>query len=208
MKKISKVISRIIALLERFCDRPWYLPAIGFIAAADLFVCVVPTEGLLISSVILQPRRWIRTFVWMSVGSAIGATALGYVSHHYGETVVRFISEGALASASWMKTQAFLDKYGAVAVGLIAFSPIPLQPAIILAGLAKMPIYHLLISVLLARGLKFGIYAWVATHAPHLLRKFKLARRETEEIMDPANMRTPPRWAESDANRLPAGPRE
>jgi membrane protein YqaA with SNARE-associated domain len=182
MKKISRFFSRLIALLERFADRPWYFPAAGAIAAADLFAMIFPLEGLLISSVILQPRKWVHAFIWTATGSAVGSVALAFVAHHFGESALALFSEGALNSPSWIKTQGFIDRHGALAVGFIAFSPIPLQPAVVLSGLAHMPLPVVFISVLLSRGLKFGLYAWLATHAPHVLGKLGFVRRELDDI--------------------------
>lgn len=182
MKKFTAFFAHLIAILERFSDRPWYFPVACFIAAIDLFVMFIPTEGLLVSSVILQPKKWIQAFMWISVGSALGSTGLGFASAYYGEAVVHFFVKDALSSPVWVKAQHFLDLHGPLSVGLIAFSPIPLQPAVVLAGLAHMPLFYIFLSVWIARGVKFGLYAWVTTHAPHLLKRLRRGMKELEKI--------------------------
>lgn len=182
MRKLTAFFARLIAVLERFSDRPWYFPVAGFAAALDLFVVFIPMEGLLVSSVILQPAKWVRAFLWVGMGSGIGSLALGFVSHAFGPSAIEFFFKGALSSPSWASTQHFLDSHGALALALIAFSPIPLQPAVVLSGLAGMPMWGIFASVWVARTLKFGIYAWVATHAPGLLRKLKLGFSQIKEI--------------------------
>ncbi len=171
-----------IAFLERFADRPWYFPLLSLISAADLFIIFVPNEGLLVSSVLLQPKKWVRAFLWVSFGSAVGSVALAFVAHYYGETLMHFISKDAISSPSWVRTQHFLDRHGSLSVALIALSPIPLQPAVVLSGLAKMPLLSVFFSVFSARALKFGILSWIATHAPHLLRKIGIVIPEFKEI--------------------------
>jgi membrane protein YqaA with SNARE-associated domain len=67
-------------LLQRFVDRTWYPPFIGFLAALDniviVIVIVIPNDGILISSSMLTPKRWFVLALSVAVGSSIGALVL------------------------------------------------------------------------------------------------------------------------------------
>lgn len=176
-------INRWIVRLQRFVDRPWYMPAIALLAAADLFIVVVPTDGLVISSVMLRPKRWLAPAVWAGIGSALGALLLGGLSHYYGEDFVRAaFGNELLESANWARARDFLEKHGVYALALISWSPLPQQPAVILCGLAHMPAMGITLSVLIGRLSKYMLFAWIATHAPRLFKGWVPARKEILEL--------------------------
>ena len=62
-------------------DRPWYVALVGGLAALDLFIMIIPTDGLLVTSVLVRPKRWVSWFLWVSIGSAVGAAALAAIIH-------------------------------------------------------------------------------------------------------------------------------
>lgn len=173
---------RIFDLLRRFTDRWWYLPVCGLLAALDLFILVIPTEGFLVSSILLQPKRWARTLIWFTFGSAIGAAVLAHVSHLYGPEFVHWVLGDAFQTPLWQKLERFLGHYGGIALTVISLGPLPQQPAVAFCGLAQMPTFTVFLAVLIGRGLKYGIFLILALRAPHLLSKVSGVRKETEEL--------------------------
>jgi len=75
-------------------------------------------------------------------------------------------------SRSWSQGIEFLHHYGNLGLGLVALGPLPQQPAVALFGLANVPIISIGIAVWLGRSLKYGFFAWAATHAPRLLGRW------------------------------------
>jgi membrane protein YqaA with SNARE-associated domain len=138
--------------LKRFADRPWYPALVGFLAGADQFIVIVPIEGLMIPSVLLNPRRWFRTAVWISSGCTLGALHV-------------------VQSKEWAHSMTFIQSKGAWALFLISAGPLPQQPAVALAGLSHMPLAKVGLAVWLGRTLKYCVVGYLASHAPKLMSK-------------------------------------
>lgn len=154
----------------------------AFLAAIDLFVAVIPTDGLVVSTVLLRPRRWIRTFLFISIGSALGAIALSSLTAVYGEQFLSWLFPNLLASDEWRTTAAFLAKWGAIALFAVSISPLPQQAAVALCGLAHISAPLIFLAVLAGRAAKYGAFAWAASHAPRLLKRFHQVEKEAAEI--------------------------
>lgn len=75
-ERIHQRVRDYIRLLQRFVDRTWYPPFIGFLAALDNIVIVIPNDGILISSSMLTPKRWFVLALSVAVGSCLGALVL------------------------------------------------------------------------------------------------------------------------------------
>ena len=175
-----------IARLHRYSDRWWYFPALGLLAGADFFVAFIPTDGLLVSSVMLNPRRWIRASICVAVGSALGSVAVAAVLREHGPGAVeRIFGQGILLSPSWVKTRALLDNHGIWAIFGMAVGPLPMVPISVLAGFTTLPLATIFWASLAGRGLKYFAFSWAATHAPGLFtRFFKAPKREAEGIVE------------------------
>ncbi|RYG34625.1 MAG: hypothetical protein EOO01_32105 [Chitinophagaceae bacterium] len=50
---MQKTVRRWIRFVEGYANRWWYSPLIAVLAAADSFVIVIPTDGLLVSASML-----------------------------------------------------------------------------------------------------------------------------------------------------------
>lgn len=73
LHKLHLKISQYIKIMQQFANRLWYPPLIGFLAALDNFIVIIPNDGILISSSMLTPRRWFVLAFTVAVGSTIGA---------------------------------------------------------------------------------------------------------------------------------------
>jgi membrane protein YqaA with SNARE-associated domain len=184
-------ILRWIGKLERFVDRWWYAPLMAALVAADLFVAVIPSDALVISSVMLRPKRWVRFFVSAGTGSAIGAAMLALLVKTHGSWMIAHLFPHALESPSWVSMDRFLVSYGPYAIFLVAVGPLPQQPAVVLAALAHMNVAEIAGSVLVGRLVKYGFFAWSATHAPRLMARLTGVRRESEALTEHARAEDP-----------------
>src|SRR3989338_6423574 len=99
-------------ILQRHAKSWWYTPALGLLAFADLFLIVIPTDGLLISSVMLSPRRWIFSAVVVSLGSSLGAVALAHVLQAHGLPFLLQISPGIDQGSAWQWASHLMDQWG------------------------------------------------------------------------------------------------
>ena len=169
-------------MLQRYADRWWYPPLIAVLAFADAFIIVVPTDGLLVSAVMLSPKRWIYSAILVSLGSSLGAIALGHVIGVHGLAILLHISPGIDHSAAWTWTSELMGKWGYWALFLVALSPLMQHPAIAIAALAGMNLVHVFAFVLSGRAIKYLFLAWLATHAPAFLGRLWGIQHDLEEV--------------------------
>lgn len=174
MRLTEKFYNRIrgsVQILQKFADRIWYAPFIGLLAAVDNFVVIIPTDGILISSSMLTPRRWFILGLNVAIGSTLGAIILAAFVEIQGLDWILRIYPDVIETKSWIWTRDFFDKYGMIIVFIIAMTPLMQQPIIIMASLAEMPLFILAIVMFSGRIIKFLLMAYIGSHAPRLLNK-------------------------------------
>lgn len=156
--------------LQRFVDRPWYLPLLTLLVALDLFLAFIPSDALLIASVLVRPKRWWKFFIALTTGSACGALALAVLSRVIGPRLLDVLQmTETLKSPTWVKVQGWLHEYGGPALGFVALGPLPQQPAVALCGLSSLSFFTIFMWVWLGRGLKYGLYAYIAAYSKSTL---------------------------------------
>ena len=178
MRKLLEAIRK----LERWIDKPWVLPALGFFAFIDLFIMIIPTEGILITTTMLRPKRWWAIALWLCTSSALGALCLAVVSSWFGPPIVQYLFGDISLNQGWLQAEQTIRSYGPWALIAIVISPLPQHPAIVISALAKMPLPLLFAMVWLGRALKYGVFGWMASHAPRMLMKIPGIRHEVERI--------------------------
>lgn len=182
MEKIKKFIKQAVKTFQHYIDHAWYLPALGFLAFLDNFLVLIPTDGILISSAMLKPKKWFSLALFIAVGSAIGVAALAYVIQIYGIQIVETLFPGIQTTSAWIKTEEFFRQYGLWLLFAVAATPFTQQPALILAVLAGIPILQIIIIEFIGRWLKYMLMSYIGSHAPHLLKKMWGVQSELEEV--------------------------
>ena len=165
-----------------FIARPWYAPLIALLSFLDNFLIIIPNDGILISSSMIKPKRWLLFAAAISVGSTLGAIALSMLVQFHGLPWILHVFPTLDQSATWTMTESFFEKYGLIVVFAVAISPLFQQPAIILASMAHTPTLTLMAVVFSGRFIKFLLMAYIASHAPKLLAKMWGVKGELEEV--------------------------
>lgn len=155
---------------------------LGILAALDNFIIIVPTDGILISSSMILPRKWWIFAVALGIGSTLGAIGLAHLVELFGTDIIQRIFPDLLASDAYLTTQKFFQEYGLLVVFAVAITPLIQQPAVILAALAKTPLLQIFLVVLVGRILKFLFMAYLGSHFPRLLKKLWGVQSELEEV--------------------------
>lgn len=168
--------------LQKYVRKWWYNPTLFFCAAIDHYILVFPILGMMIVSVLFAPRRWIPIFLWSALGSWAGAWLLSWIAQSFGLPFIEIYFPRILASPGWASAESFFALHGLWLVFLAGLAPIPQQPAVIVASLAGAPLLKIGVYLLLARLLKFGLLAYVASHAPERLRRYRDVRKELDEM--------------------------
>lgn len=178
---MAKRIRRWVQVLQRYADRWWYAPLIAFLACIDHFVIIIPTDGLLVSAVMLAPKRWIYTTIVITLGSSLGAWLLAAILETHGLPFLLWISPGLDQTSVWQWTNTLMDQWGGWALFLVAISPLMQHPAVALAAMAYMPLKEIFLIVFAGRLLKYGFLAWLSSHAPQYLSKLWGIQDELKE---------------------------
>jgi membrane protein YqaA with SNARE-associated domain len=185
-----KRVQSFVRMLQRYGYRWWYAPLVSLLAFADAFVVVIPTDGLLVSAVMLAPRRrWIYSCLIVTLGSAAGAWALAALLEVHGLPFLLELQPGLDHSPVWAWTNRLMDDWGGWALFLVSLSPIMQHPAVALAAIAGMPLTEVFMIVFLGRALKYGLLSWIASHTPKMLGRLWGMKEELEAVgvaTDPA----------------------
>lgn len=171
LKNKGRKIRVYVHNLQRYTDRFWYPPLIGFLAALDNLVIIIPTDGILISSAMLIPKRWFVLALSVAVGSTLGALVLAALVEFQGLPWILDFYPGVSETKTWTLSMEFFDKYGLLLVFAVAITPFMQQPAVILASLANTPLMELAAVIFVGRFIKFFVMAYLGSHAPRLLSK-------------------------------------
>ena len=161
--------------LQGFADREWYAPMVAVFAALDSFIIFVPIEALLVPSILVRPRRWWSSALWVTLGSAVGALALAYVVSLHGEAYVAHLLPKIYHSPSWNRSANFMAEHGVWALAAIAASPIPQQPAVAFSALVHTRCEVIFLAVFVGRAIKYLFVCRLAAFAPRIFRKKQAA---------------------------------
>jgi membrane protein YqaA with SNARE-associated domain len=171
----------LIQQLQSFIDRIWYPSLLGFLAAIDLFVVFIPTDGLLISSTLLRPKRWIQFAVPTALGSTIGAFVLILITNHLGVPFLIQTFPGLTENTFWQWSLNFFKDHGLIVIFIIAATPVAQQPAVLFASIAETPLKYFIGIYFVGRILKYLLMAYISSHAPQLISKMWGVQDEIQE---------------------------
>lgn len=181
-EKLHEKIRIFVKILQRYTDRFWYPPLIGFLAALDNLVIVIPNDGILISSSMLIPKRWFILALNVAVGSTLGALALSALVELQGLPWILDLYPGVTETKTWILSMEFFEKYGLLLVFAVAITPFMQQPAVILASLANTPLVELAAVIFVGRLIKFLMMAYLGSHAPRFLDRMWGLKNELKDV--------------------------
>lgn len=176
-----KKIRHYVQILKRYSDRFWYPPFIGFLAALDNIVLLIPNDGILISSSMLTPKRWFVLALTVAIGSTVGALVLAALVELQGLPWILDLVPGVAETKTWTLSMDFFQKYGLLLVFVVAITPLMQQPAVIFASLANTPLVELAAVIFVGRFIKYLIMAYIGSHTPRLLNKMWGVKDELED---------------------------
>lgn len=173
--------------IRRFFDRPWYVYLCAFLAASDAFIWFFPIDAVLITCVWARPKNWVKSFLIIATGSALGAGALALMVQVYGPQLVEHWFHNYESLKSWKEMSSWIDRHGVLALVFIAMGPLPYQPGVVIAKLVHMPALLIFAGVWVGRLLKYGFFSWLAVKMPHLIRRLPFVRSELKAIQGEKN---------------------
>ena len=172
--------SGLMRTLLRRADRPAFPAVVGAVAVAATVSMSVPFSTLLVAAVLMARRRWIAIAVWASLGAALGAALLYLVFHHLGWARLFDAYPDVVRSTAWSDATRWLSTYGVLALLVIAATPLPLTPALMFAGISRLPIVEVVLALWIGKLAKYLVYAWLASRFPE--RALRRGQRHADAL--------------------------
>ena len=152
--------------LTRRADKPVFpmmVAAVAFVAALSMSVPFAPLLGL---AVLMVPGRWKSITIMSSLGAALGAGLLYLAFHHLGWAGLLASYPDVVRSRAWSDATRWLANYGVVALLVLAATPLPLTPALMIASISRLPVMEVLLALWLGKLVKYTAYAWLVSAFP------------------------------------------
>ncbi len=139
------------AWVKDFSDSPWSAVLLGANSFTEAIFFPVPPDPLLIAISIPQPHLALWLAALVTVTSVAGAFVGYWLGRRYGRPILyRFVSGPRV-----LTVERLFKKYGAWAILLAAFTPIPYKVFAISAGVLDLDSRSFIIASLVGRGLRF-----------------------------------------------------
>jgi undecaprenyl-diphosphatase len=115
----------------------------------------IPPDVLMIPMGIANPDRAFWYAFLTTAGSVLGALLGWYIGKKVGRPILRyFIKEEKI-----VKVEQYFEKYGAMAILIAGFTPIPYKVFTVFSGISRVKIPTLIIWSIIGRGARFFLEA-------------------------------------------------
>ncbi len=122
-KKLHELIGSYINLVERYAARFWFPPLLGLLALLDNLIIVIPNEGILISSSMVVPKRWLIFAISVAIGSTLGALLIVGIVKLEGLPLILKFFPAIHETHLWSLTLKFFVQYGLILIFVIGLTP-------------------------------------------------------------------------------------
>jgi undecaprenyl-diphosphatase len=136
---------------EGLADSDWAVALLSLIAVSESVVFPIPPDPLLIAIGLANPGSAIWLAILVTVGSVVGAV----LGHWLGRKVGRPVLRRLISESKITRVEAMFNKYGAWAILIAAFTPIPFKVFTILAGVMNLEMRPFIIAAIIGRGARF-----------------------------------------------------
>ncbi len=147
-------IRRLYNWVLHWADTPYGLAALFVLAFAESSFFPIPPDVLLIALAIGKPRKAFKFALVCSVGSILGAV-LGYGLGIWVSAPCERAFDAIGYKEFFDKSEMLFGKYGAIAVAIAGFTPIPFKVFTITAGIMRQPFFPFMVAVILSRSARF-----------------------------------------------------
>ena len=134
-----------------FADSDWALGALLLLTFSESTFFPIPPDPLLIAVGVASPS----SAIWIAALVTLASVAGASVGHFLGKRVGRPLLYRLVSESKVSRAEALFNRYGAWAILVAAFTPIPYKVFTILAGIMDLPIRPFLLASLIGRGARF-----------------------------------------------------
>ena len=134
-----------------FADSEWALAALLLLTFSESTFFPIPPDPLLIAIGVANPS----SAIWVAALVTAASVAGAFVGHLLGRRVGRPLLYRLVSEDKVARAEALFNRYGAWAILVAAFTPIPYKVFTILAGVLDLPIRPFMLASLVGRGARF-----------------------------------------------------
>ena len=134
-----------------FADTDWALGALLLLTFSESTFFPIPPDPLLIAVGVANPS----SAIWIAALVTLASVAGAYVGHFLGRRVGRPLLYRLVSESKVARAESLFNRYGAWAILVAAFTPIPYKVFTILAGVMDLPIRPFMLASLIGRGARF-----------------------------------------------------
>lgn len=156
-------LRRILVLSATHRYYPLVVACVAFLVTATFSF---PFALALIPAVLLAPQRWRSLGVLCGISSGCGAALLVEVFHRLGWEFIAARYPQLIQLEAWQWASAWLQHYGLFALLIIAASPMPQTPALLIYSLVNPPLLGVLAAVGIGKTAKYVFLAWLTARYP------------------------------------------
>ncbi|MDP6455612.1 MAG: YqaA family protein [SAR202 cluster bacterium] len=146
-----ELLHRLADWTEGLADSDWAVALLSLVAISESVIFPIPPDPLLIAIGLTEPGSAIWLAGLVTVGSVIGA----YMGHWLGRKIGRPLLRKLVSDAKIERVEALFNKYGAWAILVAAFTPIPFKVFTILAGIMNLEMRPFILASIIGRGARF-----------------------------------------------------
>ena len=172
-KRLQALEGKLQIWLER-ANRGHHLFGIAaLLSFCGTLTAAYPVTAVVVSAVMLAPRRWLRLSLACTFGSALAGAVIVGVSHLLGYNQIHSWFPNLLSVKTWNEASQWISDYGVWAIFGVGASPLPQMPLLIFYGIVDDRIMEAFLALFGGKALKYGLIAWVTQHFPERFAFFR-----------------------------------
>lgn len=144
-------------------EKPSAEKALGGLSFVESSFFPIPPDPLLIAMVVSQPKKWFRFATITTISSVLGGV-FGYIIGMVAIAAVMPIIINVGYESAYESAVQWFESYGALAVIIAGFTPIPYKVFTIAGGAAAMSFPLFVIGSIIGRGGRFYLVAFLMYH--------------------------------------------
>jgi membrane protein YqaA with SNARE-associated domain len=151
----------LVKRLAPFADHRAFPLLGGILAFGATITMSLPLAPVVSALVVLKPSRWRAIASCAVLGSASGAAALTYAFEILSLPLLNARMPELMNSRHWLHLVDWASRSGWWVLAGVAASPISQTPALVLAAMLEMPLWHVFLAVAVGKSVKYSLIARV-----------------------------------------------
>ncbi len=181
-KRLEKLEQKLQVWMERANRGNHLLGLSALLSFGGTISALYPVTAVIVTAVLMAPRRWLRLSAACSLGSALAGAVVVGVAHILGYNEIHHLFPHLISPQTWAEASRWIGDYGVWAIFGVGASPLPQMPLLIFFGIVDDRILEAFLALFAGKLLKYTVVAWVTQHFPEKLSFFK---RINGRINDP-----------------------